>query len=131
VEPSLDLPSRIGNIYTGSLYLALASLLNTEARALEGQRVGLFSYGSGCCAEFFAGRIGPEAGALVAALEIDAPLAGCRRASVAEYEALRQGDEAADRRPAPEGAERGGASLDGRVVYLGLDSSERRVYANE
>ncbi|KYF88094.1 hydroxymethylglutaryl-CoA synthase [Sorangium cellulosum] len=131
VEPSLDLPARIGNIYTGSLYLALASLLNAEARALEGRRIGLFSYGSGCCAEFFAGRVRPEAAALVADLAIDAPLDGCRHASVAEYEALRRSDEAADRRPAPEDAERGGASLDRRVVYLGLDSSERRVYANE
>lgn len=131
VEPSLELPARIGNIYTGSLYLALASLLNAEARALEGRRIGLFSYGSGCCAEFFAGRIGPEAGALAAQLEIDAPLNDCYRISVAEYEALRRDDEAADRRPAPEGAERGGASLNSRAVYLGLDSSERRVYANE
>ena len=72
-----------------------------------------------------------EAGALVSALQIDAPLDACRRVSVAEYEELRRNDEASDRRPAPEGAERGGASLDGRAVYLGLDSSERRVYANE
>lgn len=130
VEPSLDLPARIGNIYTGSLYLALASLLNAEARELEGKRIGLFSYGSGCCAEFFAGRVVPEAGARAKQLEIAAPLDEYTHTSVAEYEALRAGDEAADRRPAPEGAERGDARLDKRAVYLGLDANERRVYAN-
>ena len=57
VESSLTLPGQVGNIYTGSLYLALASLLHFEVADIVGQRVGLFSYGSGCAAEFFAGRV--------------------------------------------------------------------------
>jgi hydroxymethylglutaryl-CoA synthase len=130
VEPSLELPALVGNIYTGSMYLALGSLLSAQASALEGQRIGLFSYGSGCCAEFFAGRVGPQAAALVAQLDIGAPLRGCKRISVAEYEALRAADEAADRRPAPEHAALGQASPGGRAAYLGLDASERRVYAH-
>jgi hydroxymethylglutaryl-CoA synthase len=50
VARSLDLPSRIGNVYTGSLYLAFASLMNAEASKLEGERISFFSYGSGCTA---------------------------------------------------------------------------------
>lgn len=129
VAPSLELPSRIGNVYTGSLYLALASLLNAEAAALAGRRVGLFSYGSGCCAEFFAGRVSPEAAELVARLEIDAPVRDCLRMSVADYERLRAEDASADRRPAAASAPRRPGIEGGRAVYLGLDPDERRVYA--
>lgn len=127
VAASLKLPSRIGNVYTGSLYLALASLLHAEAPALEGQRVGLFSYGSGSTAEFFAGRVQPGAAAFVERLQIDAPLADRRRLSMAEYEAIRRGDVAADRRRSEREAAPGQAAS-GSVAFLGIDAGERRVY---
>lgn len=130
VASSLRLPAEIGNIYTGSLYLALASLLHHEAAAIVGRRVGLFSYGSGCTAEFFAGRVQPEAPAMVERLQIDAPLLDRRRLSIAEYEALRRGDVAADLRPAPANA---AAKTDGvgrTAAFLGVDASERRVYGD-
>ena len=126
VERSLDLPSRVGNIYTGSLYLALASLLHTEAEVIAGRRVGLFSYGSGCSAEFFAGRVAEEAPALLQRLAIDAPLQDCRRLSIAEYEEIRRGEAAADKRPAPKDAAHSGA--DRGASFLGIDEAERRVY---
>jgi hydroxymethylglutaryl-CoA synthase len=57
IEPSLALSRRIGNIYSGSMYLALASLLETApARAaLAGGRAAFFSYGSGASARVFSG----------------------------------------------------------------------------
>lgn len=48
----------VGNSYTASMYLALASLLEGDTD-LSGQALGLFSYGSGSVAEFFAGRVRP------------------------------------------------------------------------
>lgn len=46
----------VGNIYTGSLYLSLISLL--ENRTLTpGQTIGLFSYGSGSVGEFFSATV--------------------------------------------------------------------------
>lgn len=46
----------VGNIYTGSLYLSLISLL--ENRDLKGgQTIGLFSYGSGSVGEFFSATL--------------------------------------------------------------------------
>ncbi|HET9620394.1 MAG TPA: hydroxymethylglutaryl-CoA synthase [Kofleriaceae bacterium] len=122
VAVSLRLPSQVGNIYTGSLYLALASLLDAEAGALEGERIGLFSYGSGCCAEFFAGRVVRGAGAMAAQLRLAEPLAGRRRYTFAEYEAIRRRDEEVDRQPVA------GAAFPG-VAFLGVDG-ERRVYAD-
>lgn len=45
---------KVGNIYTGSLYLNLLSLLH-KGSLNTGDRVGLYSYGSGAVAEFFSG----------------------------------------------------------------------------
>jgi hydroxymethylglutaryl-CoA synthase len=136
VGPSLRLPSQVGNVYTGSLYLSLLSLLEAEAAQLAGQRIGLFSYGSGCAAEFFAGRVCPEAAALIAAMDVSAPLRDRHRLTIPEYEALRQGDAEQDQRPAPEGTAAAGANLpatasDPRATYHGIDAQERRVYAWE
>ncbi|MEU1209445.1 hydroxymethylglutaryl-CoA synthase [Nocardia sp. NPDC005825] len=48
----------IGNSYTASLYLALASLLDGD-RDLSGAAVAFLSYGSGSVAEFFSGTVVP------------------------------------------------------------------------
>lgn len=45
-----------GNTYTASLYIALASLLD-HAVLLANQRIAFYSYGSGCMAEFFSGKV--------------------------------------------------------------------------
>ncbi|HTJ84048.1 MAG TPA: hydroxymethylglutaryl-CoA synthase [Polyangiaceae bacterium] len=57
IEPSLTLSRRIGNIYSGSMYLALASLLETapDRARLTGTRAAFFSYGSGASARVFSG----------------------------------------------------------------------------
>lgn len=47
----------IGNIYTGSLYLSLISLLEQSENLTSGSRIGMFSYGSGAVGEFFVGEL--------------------------------------------------------------------------
>lgn len=47
-----------GNSYAASLYVGLSSLLD-HASDLGGQRIGCYSYGSGCVAEFFSGVVQP------------------------------------------------------------------------
>ena len=88
VEPSLGLCARVGNIYTGSLYLGLAGLLQAQAPALVGERIGLFSYGSGCTSEFFSGVVARGAPERIAAAGLDALLAARERISVTEYERI-------------------------------------------
>ena len=88
VAPSLPLCSRIGNIYTGSLYLGLAGLLDAQAGALANQRIGLFSYGSGCTSEFFSGVVSPRAAGRIAAAHIRDQLGVRERISVEEYERI-------------------------------------------
>ncbi|MGX0307834.1 hydroxymethylglutaryl-CoA synthase [Staphylococcus warneri] len=46
----------VGNIYTGSLYLSLISLLENHELS-SGQTIGLFSYGSGSVGEFFSANV--------------------------------------------------------------------------
>ncbi|WRN62875.1 hydroxymethylglutaryl-CoA synthase [Staphylococcus aureus] len=46
----------VGNIYTGSLYLSLISLLQNHTFQPE-EKVCLFSYGSGAVGEIFSGSI--------------------------------------------------------------------------
>ncbi|MCI5144078.1 MAG: hydroxymethylglutaryl-CoA synthase [Candidatus Electrothrix sp. AR3] len=47
----------IGNSYTASLYISLASLLDNAKEDLSFKRIGFFSYGSGCVSEFFTGCV--------------------------------------------------------------------------
>ena len=88
VASSLTLNSRVGNVYTASLYLALAGLLHGEAAALAGQRLGLLSYGSGCAAEFFSGVVGHEAARRMARSDLESVMARRERVPVAEYERI-------------------------------------------
>ena len=86
--------------------------------------MGLFSYGSGCAAEFFAGRVVAGAGKFVEELRLAEPLANRRRYSIPEYEAIRQGDNDGDRLPLQHA---NGNFPQGAVAFLGVDG-EKRVY---
>lgn len=57
IEPSLRYNRIIGNSYTASMYIGLISLLENADQDLAGKRLGFFSYGSGCVAEFFSGTV--------------------------------------------------------------------------
>lgn len=52
-ERSLLLAKQLGNIYTGSLYNGLLSLLCDTTIDLNGKKICMFSYGSGCAASMF------------------------------------------------------------------------------
>lgn len=57
LSASLNYNRNTGNSYTASLYVGLASLLETSDEDLTGHRIGLFSYGSGCMATYFSGTV--------------------------------------------------------------------------
>jgi hydroxymethylglutaryl-CoA synthase len=59
INYSLEYGRNIGNSYTASLYIGLASLLDLAERDLSGMRIGFYSYGSGCVAEYFSGVVQP------------------------------------------------------------------------
>jgi polyketide biosynthesis 3-hydroxy-3-methylglutaryl-CoA synthase-like enzyme PksG len=87
LEPSLTFCQEVGNIYSGSLYLALAGLLERGVFDTP-RRIGLFSYGSGCCSEFFSGLADREAQSLARSFGLPTRLAERYALSMAEYEDL-------------------------------------------
>ncbi len=118
VAPGIEAIARVGNMYTASLYFCLAALLEREGRRLGGRRLGLFSYGSGSCAEFFTGTVPGSVGG-VADAGIAAMLAARRAIDVAEYER------------ALDAADAGGepvAGFAGEFVFHGV-RNHRREYA--
>ena len=54
---SLVYGRNIGNTYSASLYVGLASLLDLTTEDMTDQRIGFYSYGSGCVAEYFSGVV--------------------------------------------------------------------------
>ena len=87
VAPSLRYPSNVGNLCSGSVYLALASAIDA-VKPDEGCRVGLYSYGSGCCSEFFSGVIDRQSTAMLSTMKIGERLSGRCELTFAEYEEL-------------------------------------------
>ncbi|GGP51552.1 hydroxymethylglutaryl-CoA synthase family protein [Saccharothrix coeruleofusca] len=91
LEPSLRYPRLVGNLCSGSVYLALASLLDA-ADVEGGARVGLYSYGSGCASEFFSGVVDGESAAAVREARIGDHLAARFEVDFAEYTELLAGN---------------------------------------
>jgi hydroxymethylglutaryl-CoA synthase len=59
IQAGLVYARKLGNAYTASLYIALASLLENDLDDLSNQRIGCFSYGSGSVGEFFSCIVQP------------------------------------------------------------------------
>ncbi len=88
--PSLAFGQRVGNTAGGSVFLGLAGLLQSADLAAP-CRVGLFSYGSGCCSEFFSGVVTPEGQNLLRARDIAGQLDRRHALTLTEYEDLLRG----------------------------------------
>ena len=87
-EASVRYSRRIGNLYTGSIYLGLISLLENATTLKAGNRIGLFSYGSGAVAEFFSGRLVPGYQAALNADQHQMLLKQRQVLTIAEYERM-------------------------------------------
>ncbi|KAG7796842.1 hypothetical protein KL944_004943 [Ogataea haglerorum] len=75
VAPSLEVGTNVGNMYTGSVYGSLASLLYYVGNdALQGKRIGLFSYGSGLAASLFSVKVTGDLSHIIKVLDIQQKL---------------------------------------------------------
>ncbi|MDI6737295.1 MAG: hydroxymethylglutaryl-CoA synthase [Nanoarchaeota archaeon] len=91
VEPSVIGCAHVGNIYTGSVFLSLASILDTEHNArksLAGRRVVFLSYGSGSSAVVYSGVIGEGYADAIGRGIVAPALEGRQRLSMEQYGAL-------------------------------------------
>ena len=87
-QKSIQYNKIVGNIYTGSLYLSLLSLLEQTKGLKEGSRIGLFSYGSGAVGEFFTGILQPNYQNQLNSVQHADRLSSRKKISVEEYETL-------------------------------------------
>jgi hydroxymethylglutaryl-CoA synthase len=122
VTPGLWASDEVGNIYSGSLYLSLAALLERGDSEVEGRRVGLFSYGSGSCGEFFSGRLGSSAAAWRGRIGLAELLAAREEVGHARYLELRRESEAL----AHNGSFRKRAPRPGHFSFCGIEDHRRR-----
>jgi hydroxymethylglutaryl-CoA synthase len=89
VKDSTTISRNVGNIYTGSIYLGLASLLELQGLK-NGERVCFGAYGSGCSALVFSGLVKPLMSS-VSRRNIDKILEQRKEISLQEYETLHEG----------------------------------------
>lgn len=89
VEATAKISRMVGNIYTGSLYLGMASLAEQQM-LMPGERVVFGSYGSGCSAMVFSGLVAPKARSLPLR-DLWRRLDERREISLDEYEMLHEG----------------------------------------
>lgn len=85
--PGLIYCQRVGNIMGGTIFLSLASTI--DHAQLDGpKRIGCFSYGSGCCSEFYSGVVTPKSKAHLSRYHLEGHLNERYRLTMPEYETL-------------------------------------------
>lgn len=93
VVPGLLYCQRVGNVMGATTMLSLASTIDNGIFETP-QRVGVFSYGSGCCSEFFSGVVTQEGQRRMQAQNIADQLNSRHELSMEEYENILSGSNA-------------------------------------
>lgn len=87
VAPSLTVPTNTGNMYTGSVYAALASLLFYVGNdKLQGKRIGIFSYGSGLAASLYSLQVKGDLSRIISVINCGEKLAKRQTLAPEQYE---------------------------------------------
>lgn len=87
VIPGLTYCQRVGNVMGATALLSLASTID-NGEYEQAKRVGCFSYGSGCCSEFFSGIVTKEGKEIQKQFKIAEKLDKRYKLSINEYEDL-------------------------------------------
>lgn len=87
-KPGLRYNAQMGGTYSGSTFLALMGMIDSCDDLHAGDRISMFSYGSGSCGEFYSGVVGTKARQVVAEAKLGDLIEQRHRLSVPEYEAL-------------------------------------------
>ena len=88
--PSLKYLRRMGGTYAASTFIGLLGLIESATDLEPGDRISIFSYGSGSCAEFYSGVVCPEARAAAREARLPDLLDARYQLAVEEYEAVEQ-----------------------------------------
>jgi polyketide biosynthesis 3-hydroxy-3-methylglutaryl-CoA synthase-like enzyme PksG len=87
VRPGLNYCQRVGNIMGGTVLLSLASTID-NGHYDHTKRLGCFSYGSGCCSEFYSGIVTPEGQRRNKSMRIGDALDARQQLTPAQYDSL-------------------------------------------
>ncbi|KAF2828829.1 hydroxymethylglutaryl-CoA synthase [Ophiobolus disseminans] len=89
VQPSINVPTQCGNMYCGSVYGSLASIIaNVDNATLQGKRIGLFSYGSGLASSLFSFKVNGSVENIAKQLDIHARLESRRVVAPEVYDEM-------------------------------------------
>ena len=83
---ALQYVRRMGATYSSSTFIGLLGLIDGTEGLLSNERISIFSYGSGSCAEFYSARIGTEARQVSAVAALRNKLDARLPVAVSEYE---------------------------------------------
>ena len=133
VMPGMQYCQRVGNIMGATVMLSLASTID-HGDFSSARRLGCFSYGSGCCSEFYSGIVTAEGQRRMRQMLVGSTLDARHRLTAAQYDgvmvdnfAVRFGTKDIDLHPQQDSrvqATRGGA----RRLYLSSIRDYRRQY---
>lgn len=90
VVPGMNYCQRVGNIMGGTIFLSLASTIDV-GQFSSPVRVGCFSYGSGCCSEFYSGTVTGDGQARQRRFAMEKELEERYPLSIDEYEEILRG----------------------------------------
>lgn len=93
VRPGLTFCQRVGNVMGATMALSLAGTI-ASGDFTTPQRVGCFSYGSGCCSEFFSGVVTQEGQDRLRRMHIEENLNRRYEIPMAMYDELLRGRQA-------------------------------------
>jgi hydroxymethylglutaryl-CoA synthase len=87
VSPAIQVATLCGNMYCASVWGGLASLIShVDSSALQGKRIGLFSYGSGLASSFMSFRVNGSTEQISKVLDIPNRLSARRAVPPETYE---------------------------------------------
>ena len=90
VMPGMTYCQRIGNIMGATVFLSLASTID-QGQFESPRRIGCFSYGSGCCSEFYSGVATEQSKERLRSFRIESQLNDRYQLKMDEYDALLKG----------------------------------------
>ncbi|MGC4070142.1 MAG: hydroxymethylglutaryl-CoA synthase [Polyangiaceae bacterium] len=86
--PAVRHNRRMGATYGASTFIGLLGLLDSDPEVNPGDRLGIFAYGSGSCAQFYSAILGPGARDAAKQANLGALLDARRPLTVDEYEMI-------------------------------------------
>ncbi|KAJ2608585.1 3-hydroxy-3-methylglutaryl coenzyme A synthase [Coemansia sp. RSA 1365] len=128
-EPSLLAARNIGNMYTGSVFFGLASLISqTPFEKLNGKRIALFSYGSGCASSTYSFRVRGDTSNIARTIDLAARLNKRIKFTPAQFEKIMELREKTHNAQEYEPTGNIDELLPGTYYLQKIDSMWRRAY---